>query len=235
MFPIQIITDKRRIETTAEKIFRVAVPNQDQTCPDGSPTLKERTYTLQCGQAVYEIVCLEIPSGESSALIIPEFLIPGRPYPIYVYIYGMVLYSSNPTMGQREAAEKTRKRFGLEKFCHTTLGRAMKTLEALINSSGKKPDQDNEVKEPPRPVGSNASGAPMQPGRFPSVELTAERRDTVLSYLKEASGNDNQLTREPSHTQPTLNFKRPPYRGAFIDTCHRIVDYTIRKFYKLLL
>jgi len=215
MLPTQIITDKRRIETTLEKVFRVLAP---KSCLDGNASVKERTYAIQCGRDVYRIVCPEIQNGESKTLVIPEFLIPGRPYPIYVYIYAIVLYSTNPAMGQREAAEKTRKRFDLVTFSHSTLCRAMKRLEALINTN-------EERQEPQRP----------DAGGFQSVGLTGERRRAVLSYLKGAAGDDAQLTQEPSHPQPALNFKHPPYTGAFIDACHRIVENTFKKYRRLLI
>jgi hypothetical protein len=156
-------------------------------------------------------------------LVIPEFLIPGRPYPIYVYLHAIVLYSSNPKMGQREAAEITRKRFGLSTFSHTTLGRAMKKLEVFINEN--QPEQEIEAKEPQQPSSR----------RFPTAESTGERRNTVLSYLKEASGQDSHLIEEPSQPQTPYNYRRPPYTGAFIDACHRVVDYTLKKYRRLLL
>jgi len=227
MFPIHIVTDKRRFETTADKVFCVLTPEQRQAYLDENLVLKERTYPLQFGQSEYKIICPEIQDKKNldadKYIIIPEFLIPRRPYPIYVYIYGMVLYSSNPKMGQREAAEKTRKRFGLTTFSHTTLGRAMKKLEALIKTNENKPERDNEAKESQKP-GTRC---------FPTVELTRKRKGTVLSYLQEASGQDSHLIQEPSH--PQLNFNRPPYNGAFIDVCHRIVEYTHKKYCKLLL
>jgi len=214
MFPLQIITDKSRIETSSDKVFRVPPPQQEQS-------LNGRTYRLMLGRSEYEIVCPEIQDDGAEYLVVPEFLIPGRKYPIYVYLYAAVLYSSNPKMGQREAAEKTRKRFDLETFSHTTLGRAMKKMEALIKTDENEPESNE----------SQQSGV----GCFPSVELTAKRRGTVLSYLKEASGQDNQLIQEPSRPQPSLNYKHPPYAGAFVEACHRIVDYTFKKYRRFLL
>jgi hypothetical protein len=217
VFPIQIITDKARIETSPDKVFRV-LPGQKQA-------FKERIYALECGQAVYEIYCPEIQEDGVKYLIVPEFMIPGRPYPIYVYLYAIVLYSSNPEMGQREAAEKTRKRFGLTTFSHTTLGRAMKTVEALVKTDANEPELYNDTKEPQQP----------DAGRFPSVELTAKRREMVLSYLNEASGQDGQLAQEPSQPKPSYNYTHPPYVGPFIDACHKVVDYTFKKYCRFLL
>jgi len=218
MFPIQIITDKTRIETTPNKVFRILPPEPKQA-------LKERAYALGFGHDVYQIYCPEIQEDGIKYLIVPEFMIPGRPYPVYVYMYAISLYSSNPKMGQREAAEKTGKRFGIEKFSHSTVCRAMKRLEALIKTDGNEPEPDSETKESQQPDAS----------RFPSVEDTGKRRETVLSYLKEASGQDSQLIQAPSEPKPSINYTRPPYVGPFIEACHRVVEYTFKRYCRLLL
>jgi hypothetical protein len=89
----------------------------------------ERSYKLNCHHKEYTILCPEFRKGGSlHIVIIPEFLIPRRPYPVYVYLYAIDLYSANPEKGQRWAAEATRQYFGLESFAHTTLGRALKAL-----------------------------------------------------------------------------------------------------------
>ena len=84
MFPIQIITDKRRIETTSDKVFNVLATELKQAYLDEISVSNERTYKLQCGRDTYEVVCPEIEKGENPTavtyLIIPEFMIPGRPY-----------------------------------------------------------------------------------------------------------------------------------------------------------
>jgi len=152
-------------------------------------------------------------------------MIPGRPYPVYVYIYGMALYSSNPKMGQREAAEKTRIRFGLSTFSHTTLGRAMKRLEQRAVESGAEPHVGGEPKEPPR---KEASG-------IPTTARTADRRKTVLSYLTRASNGDGNLLAEPKDPRASPSYKRPPYKGAFIDACHKAAAHAFLNFRRLLL
>ena len=210
-----IITDKRRIENTPHKVFYVLPPEQKRTSIDEDTSLKDRTYKLDCGQAVYEIICPEIQDDGTKYLCVAEFHIPGRPYPIYIYLYGIIMYSSNPEMGQREAAEKTRKKFGLETFCHTTLGRAIKKLEVRIKAFWDKP----EFEEP----SSEHSGC------FPSVEHTRKRRDYVITFLAEASGENNQMIQDTLHPQPLDKYKRPPYKGAFFDVCHRIVNHTFKK------
>jgi len=62
-------------------------------------------------------------------IIIPWFLIPGRPFPIQVHLYACGLYSSTSTIGQRGAAESTRDKFHLEKFSHSTVSRSFRAFE----------------------------------------------------------------------------------------------------------
>jgi hypothetical protein len=64
---------------------------------------------------------------------------------VYIYLYAIDIYSSNPDIGQRKAAEATRKQFGLIHFAHTTLGRALKAfahnLEEIEDASENSPDE----------------------------------------------------------------------------------------------
>ena len=94
----------------------------------------ERTYKIIYMHNDYLVVCPEFRSGEKGVepiVIIPEFLIPGRPYQIEVYLFAIDIYSTFPEKGQRWAAKETRKRFKLKTFSHTTLGRALKWNSSL--------------------------------------------------------------------------------------------------------
>jgi hypothetical protein len=94
-------------------------------------------YQLEYRGKVYKIVCTEfIDEDGEEKMIIPDYLIPGRKYPVCVYLYAINIYSSNPKMSQRKAAKLTREEFGLETFSHTTLGRTMKALERSIKEAG---------------------------------------------------------------------------------------------------
>lgn len=149
-------------------------------------------------------------------------------------------------MGQREAAEKTRKRFDLDTFSHTTLGRAIKRLEMRIKAFENKPQDDKSL--PENSVSNFACGEiELREQRnyavrllsdtqcFPSVEHTRERKETVLSFLTEAAGLDNRPIQDTLQPQPLHNYKRPPYKGAFFDVSHRIVGYVFIKYRSLLL
>ena len=133
MFYTYIIMHTSRIENKKNKVIKILTPQVEQTSYVEWLTVQEHVCKLQCGELTYEVRFPEIRDLETgnkkSYMIVPEYLIPGRPYPIYVYIYAITTYCLNPKMGQREAAERTRERFGLKTFSHTTLGRAMKRLE----------------------------------------------------------------------------------------------------------
>ena len=81
-------------------------------------------------------------------------------------------------MGQREAAEKTRKKFNLETFSHTTLGRAFKALEKSLNkiiNMNDKPLQDKR----------------KEARRFPTVRDTFSRRKKLAAFLGDLYKKDN--------------------------------------------
>ena len=70
-------------------------------------------------------------------VIIPEYLLRRRHYPLHIYISAINEYCTDPNKTQRKAAEETRKRFGLATFAHTTLGRTLKALCKIISEAGK--------------------------------------------------------------------------------------------------
>jgi len=126
MIPSFIIHDNVRIESSSEKTIYVPMPGTVKT--EGKTVSGHRVYKLQCGLDSYEVYIPEIRTENARMLAVPAYMVPGRPYPIYVYIYAVTVYASNPAMGQREASKQTREYFGLATFSHTTLGRAMKKI-----------------------------------------------------------------------------------------------------------
>ena len=128
-------------------------------------------------------MCPECLSFDGTfVMVIPHFLIPGRRYPIFVYLYAISLYSANPEMGQRKAAEMTRKLFGLATFAHTTLGRALKKLCQLIRqyvgkesiSTNTDPDYQEE------PMEKKALKC-----TFPTVLSTKTHRELISVFLND--------------------------------------------------
>lgn len=61
----------------------------------------------------------------------PSHKLPFRKYPVHIYLYAIAIYLSEK-ISMRTAAEKTRKKFNLETFSHSTLSRALKRLTQNI-------------------------------------------------------------------------------------------------------
>ena len=229
MSSIHILTETGRIENIGSRIYKVLSPQVDQICQNELLKLYEHECLLQCGWVDIKVRYPEIHdqenANEGGYIIIPEFMIPGRPFPIYVYLYAITTYSLNPTMGQREAAKRTRERFGLKTFSHTTLGRAMKKLERRIEEyKGGKQDTEGSIENDE-----------AEARTFPSVNQTKERREKVASYLKKASAGNIALTEEAIQPRKQPDYRKPPYTGAFIDACHSIVGYTFLNYHGFLL
>ena len=219
----------QRIENIGTGNYTIITPEMSSKCQEEQLRLKGHESNLQCGRIGIRVGYPEIydqtTANGAGYVVIPEFMIPGRRYPIYIYLYAIAIYCINPMMGQREAAKRTRERFGLETFSHTTLGRAMKKLEEVIKG------HENE----PHDIETAIRGGEDEAGTFPSVNQTKERKEKVASYLKEASAGDISLTQEARQPCKQPNYKKPPYEGAFINACHNIVRYTFLKYHRLLL
>lgn len=80
-----------------------------------------------------KLVCplLKTESAENVVLW-PSIKLPFRKYPVYIYFYSVALYLSSD-LNMRDAAAKTRNQFGLDKFSHSTLSRALKKLSAIVD------------------------------------------------------------------------------------------------------
>jgi hypothetical protein len=125
----------------------------------------------------------------------PYFLIPGRKYPIQVYLYAINLYITDPKASQRYVAEKTREKFGLGKFSHSTLSRTFKRLEESIKKAlgGRfgvehKTEteilNDGETEKTDVPSEKTQREEEVFKRRFPTVEDTYNRRKRMSAYLK---------------------------------------------------
>jgi hypothetical protein len=134
----------------------------------------------------HEVICprFEFPDG-TWVIILPYWLIPGRPYPLQVYLYANALYSLNPDKGQRWAANETRKKFKLETFSHSTISRSFRLIEQmhkqllerkygmeLTASGANEPLPERQAENPV--AGENT---------FLSVSDTANRRIVVAAFL----------------------------------------------------
>jgi hypothetical protein len=128
--------------------------------------------------------------------VIPDFLLPGRKYPIHVYIFAINLYSTKAELSQRDVAEATRKEFGLSKFSHSTVCRVLKALEKSIAAAIEKPECKREPDKATiegRDANRPAMGEKVDKKRaFPSVCDTKERREAMVGFLGDISARDEK-------------------------------------------
>jgi hypothetical protein len=163
----------------------------------GGEKTGEYRYTIEYNYKGHEIICpLYTFPDKAPIVVVPYFLIPGRKYPIQVYLYAINLYSTDPKASQRNVAEKTREKFGLGKFSHSTLCRTFKVLEESIkkalgdrfgdeHKTGTEMLNDGDTGKLDAPSGNRKTSCEEEVGkrRFPTVEDTYNRRKRMCAYL----------------------------------------------------
>ena len=82
--------------------------------------------------------------------LLPWFMLPGRPYPVFAYIYAVWHYHSTEKKSQKETAAAVGKLFGIRSFNKSTVSRSIKIMENIIDLAGiDKPLAVDEPKQPP--------------------------------------------------------------------------------------
>ncbi|MDR1489086.1 MAG: hypothetical protein LBS65_01175 [Desulfovibrio sp.] len=175
---VRILTQSAPFENGKNNIYLVEDTElEDQYKSDGYRRY-ERVYKVKYAHKEYTVTCPEYRNDAKepkTIVIIPAFLLPGRPYPVEIYLHAIDLYSRAPERGQRWAAEETRKRFGLETFAHTTLGRAMRAFVRKMEEPGMPREECGDGKE--------ASGEGKPPS-FPTKQSTRALRERAASLLQ---------------------------------------------------
>jgi len=197
-------------------IIHTQAPEKEQEYIDNGYQKHERQYKLTYQHREYIVICSEFrKKGKDTIVLIPEYLIPGRPYPIYVYLFAIDLYSSNPNMSQREAANATRKQFGLKSFAHTTLGRALKKLVSKLEQFTKPADISSDENKDQNNDAAQSSNKEKQAG-FNTLKTTETKRNIAALFLCGAIAGANQLIK-------------------VIDICHELVWKWFKERQQLLL
>ena len=183
-----ILTRSEPLENCKDNVYRVYDADLEAKHLEAGHQRYERRYQIKDKHKVFTIVCPEYRKDAICAepiVIIPVFYVPGRPYPIYVYLFAIDLYSSNPKKSQRWAAGETRKHFGLETFAHTTLGRALKAFVQNISETASE-QKEADAMLPDPSVGEKPS--------FPKTQATAGLRKQAAQLLGGllAKGNRKQ-------------------------------------------
>ncbi|WP_156946477.1 hypothetical protein [Desulfitibacter alkalitolerans] len=72
---------------------------------------------------------LKNPHAQNTVLW-PSIKLPNRKHPVYVHLYAVALYLSS-SLSMRAAAAKTKEKFGLDTFSHSTISRSLKKLKEI--------------------------------------------------------------------------------------------------------
>ena len=172
-----ILTRASRLEGCEDNIYRVQDTQLEKEYRDAGYQRYERRYKLKGQYKEFTVICPEFRNdteGAEPIVLIPEFLVPGRPYPVYVYMYAIDLYSNASEKGQRWAAKETRKYFGLASFAHTTLGRALKVFIRIIGvDAAMAPD-----------VAGSGTPEEGKKSKFPTTQWTASLRKQAVGFFQ---------------------------------------------------
>jgi len=75
------------------------------------------------------------PNTSLSVSIIPWFMVAGRPYPIFVYVYAIGHYKMAARKSMEESAAVVRKLFGIRSFHKSTVSRSIGVMEGFADAS----------------------------------------------------------------------------------------------------
>ena len=115
----------------------------------------ERAVIRLCGLHEYEYSChsqtieymhrdvrityprITNPKTSASISLIPWFMLVGRPYPVFLYLYAYWHYESEGRKSMELSAKAAGKMFGAPKFNKSTLCRSLKAMEDLFGVFGR--------------------------------------------------------------------------------------------------
>ena len=75
------------------------------------------------------------PKNGMNVSLIPWFLLPGRPFPVFVYLYAVWHYNITEKKSLKDSADATGKLFKIDKFHKSTVCRNIKAMENFIDAS----------------------------------------------------------------------------------------------------
>lgn len=219
-----ILTQSQGFENPKNNIYHVQGTDLEKQCLGAGYQRYERSYKIRYKYKEYTVICLEFrddKNGSEPIVIIPEFLVPRRPYPVFIYLYAIDLYSGAPEKGQRWAAAETRKQFGLASFAHTTLGRALKVFVRNIEKTIKvlsdnciETSDNSKGKSGAQKTNTEQCGMVKKPA-FPTVQSTEALRKRAAQFL------NGMLTR--SVKQQTIDICYELVRKWFKEYCQFLI------------
>lgn len=144
------------VTLTLEKIN---IKKDDYRCTFSTETLnklssaglisrRKRIYKLQLNNRELQLECPLLKHLKANVVLWPACKVSYRKYPVYVYLFAVALYLSS-NLSMRSVAVKVRQQFGLTRFSHSTLCRALQKLKENVPDLLALPDKNHTDKTPP--------------------------------------------------------------------------------------
>ena len=158
---LHILSQPGSLENTS-KILSAITKEQERRLNMEGYIVKYHMRGIDCRNSTLTVQIPEIwLADEKDAphmCIYPEYLLAHGRKPIQAYIYAIYEYCKNQQKAsQRKAAAKAAQLFGLLKFAHTTLGRVLKKLVAVVG------DIEESDTDSPGCGAPEAGGAKFEP------------------------------------------------------------------------
>jgi hypothetical protein len=109
---------------------------------------RKKIYKLQINNRELQLECPLLKHPNENVVLWPASKVPYRKYPVYIYLFAVALYLSND-LSMRSVAAKVRQQFGLAKFSHSTLCRALQKLKEKIPELVSLTDINTAAETPP--------------------------------------------------------------------------------------
>jgi len=130
------------------------------------------------------------PKTDMSVSIFPWFMLPGRPYPIFIYIYAAHHYYSTWKKSLRMSAMAAGKMFGIESLNKSTVYRSLKIIEQIF-----------DVGQIDRPLSATEKDTPPAESMDGLIEKIFGGDLSMKTLMEIYGDNVKSLTEGDGHTE----------------------------------
>jgi len=122
--------DRNEFQALSKKDMQEIV----RCCKELGLTITYHKQNMEYMRKKIEIIYPRVNNTETvmKVSLIPWFMFPGRPYPVFAYVYGIWHYYSNGKKSLRLSADAAGKMFGIESLNKSTISRSIKAMEDIF-------------------------------------------------------------------------------------------------------
>jgi len=132
----QFISTGRTDSNQFNALSREDMEAVGECCEQNGLALEYRNLRMEYMHYKVMVACPQIsgPVTNVKVLLIPWFTLPGRPYPVFAYMYAIWHYNASEKKSQRLSAAAAGKVFGIDSFNKSTVCRNLKAMGGLSES-----------------------------------------------------------------------------------------------------